>query len=268
MENNSAKSGLIGKDLIKNFVLIYWILFWLFNILDKIIGGAHFLFVGKDRFAQMQRFFDSIGLDNPIVANIALIITAALEIFALVFFCGALYHFKRRNRENTRSWFFLGILFTLLTFIYFSIGDQIFGDHFELLEHALFYFITLLSWIIFIRIDTIQLFENFEINKKQVIASYFIGTSIAATIIFAIFFHNNTSFIERTQAVEAIQVTENKYKIKFPFLAGSKAFENSISKFKQENPTLSIQYIYTAPSPLRLAESDGLIIYIQAEHQK
>ena len=78
----------------------------------------------------MQRFFDSIGLDNPIVADIALIITAALEIFALVFFTGALLHFKRKNMDATRSWFFIGIVFTLLTFTYFSIGDQIFGDHF------------------------------------------------------------------------------------------------------------------------------------------
>jgi hypothetical protein len=64
-------------------------LFWLLNILDKVIGGAHFLFVGKDRFAQIERFFDSIGLGAPIFANVALVITAGLKTFAFVFFTGA-----------------------------------------------------------------------------------------------------------------------------------------------------------------------------------
>lgn len=270
MENKNlvGNNRIIGKDLVRYFILIYWILFWLLNIIDKIIGGAHFLFVGKDRFAQMERFFDSIGLDNPIIANIALIITAGLEIFAFVFFSGALYHFKKKNIDSARSWFFIGIVLTLTTFTYFSIGDQIFGDHFELLEHSLFWFITLLSWIIFIRIDKIQIFDNFSIAKKQ----FFVATAltIMITIItaFSIFRHNQTSFIERTQAVSAEKIDDNKFKIKFPFLAGSKAFENSIAKFKKDNPTLSINYIYTAPTPLRLAESDGLLIYIQTDSIK
>jgi hypothetical protein len=46
-------------------------------------------------------------------------------------------------------------------------------------------------------------------------------------------------------------------------LAGSTAFENSLEKFLGENPTLQIDNIYTAPNPLRLGKSDGLIIYIQ-----
>ena len=88
MENKTlvGNNKIIGKELIKYLLLIYWLLFWLLNILDKIIGGSHFLFVGKDRFATFERFFDSLGLGNPIIANVALIITAGLEIFAFVFF--------------------------------------------------------------------------------------------------------------------------------------------------------------------------------------
>ncbi|MDZ7878792.1 MAG: hypothetical protein U5L45_14020 [Saprospiraceae bacterium] len=256
---------IIGKDLIRYFILIYWVLFWLLNIIDKMIGSAHFLFVGKDRFAQIERFFDSIGLGNPIVANIALIITAGLETFAFVFFSGALYHFRKKNTDATRSWFFAGIALTLITYTYFSVGDQVFGDHFELLEHGLFWFIALLSWIIFIRVDKIQLFDNFSIGKKQFGLAAIFVVALTAVTSFSIFQHNNTAFVERTQAVNAQKITENKYKIQFPFLAGSKAFENSIAKFKTDNPTENITYIYTAPTPLRLGESDGLIIYIQTE---
>ena len=68
--------------------------------------------------------------------------------------------------------------------------------------------------------------------------------------------------------MKAIQVGENRYKFSFPFLAGSKAFENTIAKFKKDNPTLRINYIYTAPTPLRLGEADGLIVYIQTDYKK
>lgn len=259
------KTKIIGKDLIKYFILIFWSLFWLLNIVDKVIGGAHFLFVGKDRFAQFQRYFDSLGLGSPIIVNIALILTAALETFALVFFVGALCHFIRKNHKATRSWFFVGIALTLSTFTYFSIGDQVFGDHFELLEHAIFWFIALLSWIIFIHIDTVQLFDNFSIGRKPFLAASIIVVAIASVTTFSIFRHNQIAFVERTQAVEATQITTDKYKIAFPFLAGSTAFEQSLAKFRKDHPNLSINYIYTAPNPLRLGQSDGLIIYIQTD---
>ncbi|MGQ0739275.1 MAG: hypothetical protein ACT4OJ_09470 [Bacteroidota bacterium] len=267
MENKNTISNnrILGKDLVRYFILIYWILFYLLNFIDKIIGGAHFLFVGKDRFAQVERYFDSLGLGNPLIANIALIITGALEIFPFVFFSGSLYHFVKKDIDATRSWFFVGIVLTLILFTYFSIGDQFFGDHSELLEHGIYWFISLLSWIVFIRIDKIQIFDNFSIAKKQFLSATILAIIITAATAFSIFWHNHTSFIERTQAVAALKIDENKYKIQFPFLAGSKAFENSIAKFKKDNPALRISYIYTAPTPLRLGESDGLIIYIQTE---
>ncbi|MBI1267481.1 MAG: hypothetical protein GC193_08635 [Cryomorphaceae bacterium] len=265
--NLNDQRRILGKDLIRYFILIYWTLFWLLNIVDKAIGGAHFLFVGKDRFAQIERFFDSLGLGEPIVANVALIITAGLETFAFVFFAGALYHFAMKNIEATRSWFFFGIANTLITYTYFSVGDQVFGDHFELLEHGLFWFIALLSWIIFIRVDKIQHFDNFSIGKKQFYLSAIIVTFLTAASTFSIFRHNHTSFFERTRAVNAVQITSNKFKIQFPFLAGSTAFENSIEKFTNDHPTKKITYIYTAPKALRLGESDGLIIYIQTEEK-
>ena len=267
-KNSIRNNKIIGNDLIKYFILIYWILFRLLNVIDKLIGGAHFLFVGKDRFAQLERFFDSLELGNPIIADIALMITAGLEIFALVFFVGALYHFIKKNNDATRLWFFIGIVLTLIVFTYFSIGDQFFGDHIELLEHSIYWFITLLSWIIFIRIDKIHLFENFSIDKRQFFGATALTIILIAITTFSIFYHNQYSFYQRTQAINATQITENKYKIKFPFLAGSKAFENTIAKFKKDNPTLSIDYVYTAPNTLRLGEADGLIIYIQTSTKK
>lgn len=265
MEKITTNNRIIGKDLIRYFILIFWSLFWLLNVVDKLIGGAHFLFVGKDRFATIERYFDSIGLGSPIIANAALIITTALEIFAFVFFFGALLHLIKKNIDATRSWFFIGIALTFTTFTYFSIGDQVFGDHGELLEHGIYWLITILSWFIFINLDKIQIFDNFSIGKKQVLVSVLVVAIIGSISTFSIFRHHQTSFVERTQAVEAVKITDDKYKMEFPFLAGSTAFEKSLGKFKNENPNLSINYIYTAPKSLRIGKSEGLTIYIQTE---
>jgi hypothetical protein len=267
MGSKNEADPIIGHTnlMSRYFILFYWIGFWLLNVIDKVIGGAHFLFVGKDRFAQMERYFDSIGLTQPFYANTALILTFALELMALLYFCGSLYQLYKKNLTDSRSWFILGILFTMITFTFFSIGDQIFGDHFELLEHGIFWLISLLSWFIFIQLDRLKIPESFKLDKQQnlLALSILFFTAVFSTV--SIFNHHHSGFVKRTQAVNAEQITEHRYKIKFPFLAGSKAFENSIVKFQADHPLEKITYIYTAPSPLRLAESDGLIIYIQTE---
>jgi len=254
-------------NLIRYLILIFWALFWLFNVLDKLVGGAHYLFVGKDRFAQIQRYFDSIGLGNPMVTNFMLMFTTALESFALVCFLGALYHLQRKNIESNRAWFFIGIVVTLTTYTFFSIGDQIFGDHSELLEHALFWFIALLSWIIYHRSNQFNISARFSVSKKSIYLFAAFTIIIGSFTSISIFRHNQIAFKERTQAVQAKRISANKYKIEFPFLAGSSAFERTIAKFKEQHADLRINYIYTAPKPMRLGQSDGLIIYIQTEEK-
>ncbi len=262
---SSDKTG--RKDPVRYLILLYWALFWLLNSIDKIIGGSHFLFVGKDRFASIERFFDSIGLPDPIYANVALIITAALEIFAFVFFAGALYHLSKKNQPAATSWFFIGIVLTLTIFTYFSIGDQVFGDHGELLEHAIYWFIALLTWVIFMRAEKVWFLDNMPADKRQLQIAVGLWGVIFLVAAWSIFHHNQTSFIERTRAVAAVQVDSNLYRISFPFLAGSTAFENSIAGFKREHPSLKIDHVYTVPHALRLGKSDGLIIYLKTEPQ-
>ena len=135
------------RRLLRLAVLAYWTLFWAFNVLDKAIGGAHFLWVGRDRFAQFQKYFESVGLGSPHVANAALVVAGALEIFAFLYFAGALRFEWKEQRDRARQWGFIGTLLTLGTFTFFSIGDQWFGDRFELLEHTLFWFVSLASWV-------------------------------------------------------------------------------------------------------------------------
>ena len=253
------------NQLVRYSILFYWSIFWLFNIVDKIIGGSLFLWVGRDRFAQFQKFFASAGLESPAIANFALIIAAGLEVFAFIFFTGALLYFLKKEIETSRTWFFIGIVLTLITFTIFSIGDHIFGDRFELLEHTLFWFLTLFSWVVFIRLENSSETEKMAINKKQLILVSVISLMLVSTTCFSIFSYNYNFFSRRTDALVAQPIGENIYKVSFPFLGGSVVFEKTIDQFKSKNPPKKINHIYTVPNPLRLKKADGLIFYIMTE---
>jgi hypothetical protein len=258
--NNGFKAP--TNQLVRYAILFYWSIFWLFNIVDKFIGGSLFLWVGRDRFAQFQRFFASAGLDSPLIADAALIIAAGLEVFAFVFFTGALFHFLRKKEDIARSWFFVGIIFTLITFTIFSIGDHVFGDRFELLEHTLFWFLTLFSWIAFIRLNNKNRTEEIVFEKKQLIITSLVAIMLVSLTSVSIFSYNTNHFSRRIDALQSEKVGENIYKVSFPFLGGSTVFEKSIAKFKTEHPSKSINHIYTVPNKLRLKKADGLIFYI------
>lgn len=255
------------NSIIRFSILAYWSIFWLFNVIDKLIGGSMFLWVGRDRFAQFQKFFASAGLDSPLIADAALIVAAALEVFAFVFFSGALIHFLWKRTSDARSWFFVGIIFTLITFTVFSIGDHIFGDRFELLEHTLFWFITLCSWLIFNKLE-VKGENNLHLSTGQKLSAIIIALFLVCTTSLSIFNYNENFFHRRTSVLESVEVGKNLYKVSFPFLGGSKVFEGTIAKFKLEHPAKRIIQIYTVPTPLKLKKADSLIFYIVTEEKE
>ena len=255
------------NSVIRFSILAYWSIFWLFNVIDKLIGGSMFLWVGRDRFAQFQKFFASAGLDSPMIADTALIVAAGLEVFACVFFSGALIHFLWKRTADARSWFFVGIIFTLLTFTIFSIGDHIFGDRFELLEHTLFWFITIFSWVIFNKLE-VEGENNLHLSKGQQLSATIIILLLVCTTSLSIFNYNENFFHRRTSVLESVEVGENLYKVSFPFLGGSTVFEGTIAKFKLEHPAKRIVQIYTVPNPLKLKKADSLIFYIVTEDKE
>ena len=262
---DNGRTSATSTQLVRYAILLYWSVFWLFNILDKVIGGAHFLWVGRDRFAQFQKYFESVGLGAPVVANLALVVTAALEAFALLFFVRALFCELRRDAAGARSGALNGTLLTLGTFTFFSIGDHWFGDRFELLEHTLFWFISLASWVVFVRLEAPAASSTVAMPKGQ--RSLAVGVAAALLLIttVAIFRHNQTDFVKRSEAVAAEPVGDHIYKVSFPFLGGSTVFENTLRQFKEQHPGEAIQHIYTVPGPLKLKKADALIFYIVTE---
>jgi hypothetical protein len=256
-----------NNQLIRGAILMYWSIFWLFNIVDKVIGGSMFLWVGRDRFAQFQKYFASAGLDAPIIADVALIVAAALEIFAFVFMTGALVFYLKSRLKEARSWFLMGILLTLATFTLFSLGDHLFGDRFELLEHTLFWFMTIASWVIFIRLEGADKDHSGGLSRPHVIVAAVVAGGLVMITSLSIFNYNDDYFYRRTASIAAEPVGEDLFKVSFPFLGGSTVFEKTIAQFIKEHPTKRIDHIYTVPNPLRLKKADALIFYIITEEK-
>ena len=124
----------------------FWFLFWFLNSIDKVINKPMFLWASKDRVTQLTDYFSSIGVENANVALATLIFIAVVEIAASLFLAFSLVSLFAGKEKSARLWFFWGTLTGLGIFTFFAIGDQIFGDRMELLEHATFWTALLVSW--------------------------------------------------------------------------------------------------------------------------
>ena len=202
---------------------------------------CHFLWVGHDRFTHFK-YFASAGLDAPWVADAGLVVAAALEIFALLFCAGSVIHFVKRREDMARTWFFVGVLLTLATFTFFSIGDHLFGDRFELLEHTLFWFITLVSWVAFTRLKDVHLptlSQHKPVGMIVMAALLVLATSAVPP--------QHPFFHRRTSAVDAVQVGDRLYKVTFPFWVEVRSLRNH-SVVEETHPGETIDHIYTVPN--------------------
>jgi hypothetical protein len=133
-------------NVIQLGILVYWTAFWFLNSVDKIINQPLFLWVGKDRVAQFEKYFSSIGIEDPAVAMVFLIFVAIAEIAACVLLGAALVKFLKNKKEKAHRLFFWGTFVGLAIFSFFAIGDQIFGDRAELWEHTTFWMAIVISW--------------------------------------------------------------------------------------------------------------------------
>jgi hypothetical protein len=140
-----SNSSYEGK-LIRFGTVIFWVLFWFFNVIDKFINEPIFLFAGKDRISQFQDYFSSIGIEDPSISFGFLIFVTLAEIIALILVALAFLSLVTNRKQKAHSFFFWGTFTGLAIFSFFTIGDQIFGDRSELLEHTIFWVALIVSW--------------------------------------------------------------------------------------------------------------------------
>jgi len=143
------------KALIRFSIVLFWSLFWLFNFIDKVIPGAEGFWVGKDRFVQFTGYFASIGVENPTLVGWVLGVVSVLELLAFVFMTFALVAVITKKKKWAHSFTFWGVIISLAIFTFFGIGDQIFGDRTELLEHSIYWMALIISWFMYTKTEEI-----------------------------------------------------------------------------------------------------------------
>lgn len=256
------------KRLIQYLILIHWTFFYVTTVIDKIVPDVYPLWVGTDFYTLFIKFFASLGLTDPIFATLALAGISFLEIVAFVCFLFSLLNLYNQKDKISEQWFYRGVSFSLLIFSIFSIGDQVFGDRFTLLEHGIFWIILIVSWVVYKYISqTEDRIIKFTFSKDIKIG-FSVGIVLTITTSISLFIFSKDTFANKTQPVQGKEVVEGVYKFDFPFLGDKLTMENTLKAFEENYPELKVKYIYTGPDELNSKKRTHILLYVFTERQK
>ena len=256
------------NKIIKYFILIYWTLFGVLSVIDKIVPDVYPYWVGADFYTLFIKFFASLGLTNPLFATVTLTSISFIEIVAFVCYLFSLFNLYKSKDKISEQWFYRGISFSVLLFSIFSIGDQVFGDRFNLLEHGIFWIILIVSWAIF---KYNSLLDERVINftfSKDIKVALLAGSLLTIITSFSILNFSKSTYFKKTEPVQGEEVVKNIYKFDIPFLGDKFTMENTIKSFEEKHPELNINYIYTGPDELNSKKKTHMLLYVFTEQKK
>jgi len=256
------------KRSIQYLILIYWTFFGALTVIDKIVPDVYPYWVGADFYTLFVKFFASLGIMNPIFATVALAVVSLIEILAFVCYAFSLLNLFKGKDKISEQWFYRGITFSVVLFSLFSIGDQFFGDRFNLLEHGIFWIILVVSWAVFKYISlTEERIIKFSLSK-DIKTGLLIGTFLTIITSYSIINFSKSTHSKKALAVKGEEVVQGVYKFDFPFLGDKLVFEKTIKEFEQTHPDLKINYVYTGPDELNSKKKTHMLLYVFTERKK
>lgn len=251
--------------IIRYCILIYWTFFGGLTVIDKIIPDVYPYWVGADFYTLFIKLFASLGLSDPIFATIALAGISSVEILVFICYLFSLYNLYKGKDKNSEQWFYRGILFSVLLFSLFSIGDQVFGDRNQLLEHGIFWLILIVSWVVYkYDTQTEERLIKFSFSKDIKIA-FLIGIFLTVITSYSILNFSKSTFSNKNLPVQSEEVVQGVYKFDFPFLADKIVWEKTINAFEEKHPELKINYVYTGPNELNSKKKTHMLLYLFTE---
>lgn len=256
------------KKLIQYFILIYWASFGALTVIDKIVPDVYPLWVGADFYTLFIKFFASLGLTDPIFATVTLAGVSSIEVLAFVCYLFALFNLYKGNDKISEQWFYRGITFSILLFSLFSIGDQVFGDRNNLLEHGIFWIILIVSWVIFKYNSQSKEREIKFSFSKDIKIGLLAGTALTIIASISMINFSKDTFSKKTNPVQGEEVIQDVWKFDIPFLGDKFTMENTIKAFEEKHPELTINYIYTGPDELNSKKKTHMLLYVFTEQKK
>lgn len=255
------------KKIIQYFVLIYWASFGALTVIDKIIPDVYPYWVGADFYTLFIKLFASLGFTDPIFATIALAFVSTIEALAFVCYLFALFNLFKGKDKISEQWFYRGITFSVLLFSFFSIGDQVFGDRFTLLEHGVFWVILIVSWAIF-KYNSLTDERVINFSIKDIRTGLLAGTVLTLIASVSMLSFSTDTFSNKTKPVQGEEVVQDVWKFDIPFLGDKFTMENTIKVFEEKHPELIINYIYTGPDELNSKKKTHMLLYVFTEQKK
>jgi len=253
------------NKLIQYLILIHWTLFYATTVIDKIVPDVYPLWVGADFYTLFIKFFASLGLTDPIFATVALAGISFLEIVAFVCFLFSLLNLYKGKDKISEQWFYRGVSFSVLIFSFFSIGDQVFGDRFTLLEHTIFWIILVVSWVVY-KYNSLTEERVFTFKlSKDIKIGLLVGVLLTIITSISLFNFASDTFANKTEPVQGEEVVEGVHKFDFPFLGDKITMENTLKAFEENNPDLKVNYIYTGPDELNSKKKTHMLLYVFTE---
>ena len=135
-----------SAKIIRLGTVFFWFQFWFLSVIDKLIFNPTFLWAGENFMKEFTELFQSIGIDNAIVADGFYWFVVLAEIVALVLISLALWNHLINHEQKAHHFFFLATFMGLAIFSFFTIGDHIFGEGSDLLEHTMYWMSLIISW--------------------------------------------------------------------------------------------------------------------------
>jgi hypothetical protein len=255
------------KTLIRYFILLYWTFFGALSVIDKIIPDVYPYWVGADFYTLFVKLFASLGISDPIFATIALAVISSIEVLVFVCYLFSFYNLYKGKDKSSEQWFYRGVMFSVLLFILFSIGDQVFGDRNQLLEHGIFWLILIVSRVVYkYTTQTEERLINFSFSKDIKIA-FLAGIILTGITSYSILNFSKRTYSNKNLAVQGEEVVQGVYKFDFPFLADKIVWEKTINAFEEKHAGLKINYVYTGPDELNSKKKTHMLLYIFTEQK-
>lgn len=253
------------KVTIKYLILIYWTFFFLTGVIDKIVPDVHPYWVGADFYTLFIKLFASLEIKDPIYATMALAGVSLIEVMTFICYLFALLHLFFKNETSSDHWFYRGVSLSILLFSLFTIGDQVFGDRFTLLEHSIFWIILVVSWVLFVH-DSLMGDRAYQVRLNQgVKIGFIVWAALVIIISYLNFGFSKKSMATKFKPVQGEEVVEGIYKFDFPFLADKRTLEYTIRSFEDKHPELEINYLYTGPNELNTKKKTHMLLYVFTE---
>lgn len=256
------------KKIIQYFILIYWLFFEGLTVVDKIIPDVYPYWVGADFYTLFVKLFASLGLKDPMFATIALAGVSAIEIVAFICFLFSFFNMMYKGKDKTsEQWFYRGITIAVLLFTFFSIGDQVFGDRSNLLEHGIFAISLIVSWVVF-KYNSISEEKLMHFSfSKDIKIGLLVGLVLTIITSYSMLTFSKDTFSNKNLAVQGKEVVKGIYKFDFPFLGDKFTLENTIKAFEKKHQELKVNYIYTGPSELNTKKKTHMLLYVFTEQK-